>query len=77
MIYLELFWTFFKIGLFTIGGGQAMIPMIMTNVVNKGWLGENQLLDFIAISLVAPRVMLCAAHQALTVLRLLDGRTEI
>lgn len=54
MIYLELFWTFFKIGLFTIGGGQAMIPMIMTNVVNKGWLGENQLLDFIAISESTP-----------------------
>lgn len=35
MIYLELFWTFFKIGLFTIGGGQAMIPMISQEVVQK------------------------------------------
>lgn len=54
MIYLNLFWTFFKIGLFTIGGGQAMIPMIMTNVVDKEWLSENELIDFIAISESTP-----------------------
>lgn len=54
MIYLQLFWTFFKIGLFTIGGGQAMIPLIMTNVVAQGWLSENQLIDFIAISESTP-----------------------
>lgn len=54
MIYLDLFWTFFKIGLFTIGGGQAMIPMIMTNVVEKGWLEQNALIDFIAISESTP-----------------------
>lgn len=51
---LDLFWTFFKIGLFTIGGGQAMIPMIMTNVVDKGWLSETALVDFIAISESTP-----------------------
>ena len=54
MIYLDLFWTFFKIGLFTIGGGQAMIPMIMTNVVDKGWLAQEALIDFIAISESTP-----------------------
>lgn len=54
MIYLDLFWTFFKIGLFTIGGGQAMIPMIMTNVVNKGWMEYDALVDFIAISESTP-----------------------
>lgn len=54
MIFLELFWTFFKIGLFTIGGGQAMIPMIMTNVVDKGWLSQTELVDFIAISESTP-----------------------
>ncbi|MCM1305839.1 MAG: chromate transporter [Bacteroides sp.] len=54
MIYLDLFWTFFKIGLFTIGGGQAMIPMIMTNVVDKGWLAQESLIDFIAISESTP-----------------------
>ena len=54
MIYLDLFWTFFKIGLFTIGGGQAMIPMIMTNVVDKGWMPYESLVDFIAISESTP-----------------------
>ncbi|MDE6060424.1 MAG: chromate transporter [Clostridia bacterium] len=53
-MYLDLLWTFFKIGLFTIGGGQAMIPMIMTNVVDKGWLEETALIDFIAISESTP-----------------------
>ena len=54
MIYLDLFWTFFKIGLFTIGGGQAMIPMIMTNFVEKGWMPYDLLVDFIAISESTP-----------------------
>lgn len=42
MIYLELFWTFFKIGLFTIGGGQAMIPMISQEVVQKVGLQSSK-----------------------------------
>ena len=50
MIYLQLFWTFFKIGLFTIGGGQAMIPMISQEVVEKGWLTLDEVQSFIAIS---------------------------
>lgn len=54
MIYLSLFWVFFKIGLFTIGGGHAMIPLIMQNVVAEGWLSEELLLDFIAISESTP-----------------------
>lgn len=56
MIYLDLFWTYFKIGLFTIGGGQAMIPMIIRDVVAKGWLSELELIDFIAISESTPGV---------------------
>ena len=54
MIYLELFWTFFKIGLFTIGGGQAMIPMISQEVVEKGWLTIEEVQSFIAISESTP-----------------------
>lgn len=54
MIYLELFWTFFKIGLFTIGGGYAMIPLITDEVVSNGWLAEELLVDFIAISESTP-----------------------
>ena len=54
MIYLKLLWTFFKIGLFTIGGGYAMIPMIKSEVVGVGWLTEGELLDFMAISESTP-----------------------
>ena len=54
MIYLKLLWTFFKIGLFTIGGGYAMIPMIKSEVVAVGWLTESELLDFMAISESTP-----------------------
>lgn len=55
MIYLELFWIFFRIGLFTIGGGYAMIPMITQEIVdNKGWLTDSQLLNYIGISESTP-----------------------
>lgn len=54
MIYLQLFWTFFKIGLFTIGGGQAMIPMISQEVVEKGWLTLDEVQSFIEISESTP-----------------------
>lgn len=54
MIYLQLFCTFFKIGLFTIGGGQAMIPMISQEVVEKGWLTLDEVQSFIAISESTP-----------------------
>lgn len=54
MIYFELFYTFFLIGLFTFGGGYAMIPMIEDQIVSKGWLTDTQLADFIAISETTP-----------------------
>lgn len=54
MILLEIFWTFFKIGLFTIGGGYAMIPLIAQEVVAKGWMNESMLVDFLAISESTP-----------------------
>ena len=55
MIYLELFWIFFRIGLFTIGGGYAMIPMITQEIVDeKGWLTDTQLLNYIGISESTP-----------------------
>ena len=52
--YLILFWTFFKIGLFTIGGGYAMIPMINDEVISREWLTESELLDFMGISESTP-----------------------
>ena len=54
MEFLMLFWVFFQIGLFTIGGGHAMIPLIMEKVVAEGWVSEEILIDFIAISESTP-----------------------
>ena len=48
-IYLKLFGIFFKIGLFTFGGGYAMLPMIQSEVVSHGWISEKALVDFIAV----------------------------
>lgn len=53
---LEIFWTFFKIGLFTFGGGYAMIPLITEQVVAKGWATDVMIFDFIAISQSTPGV---------------------
>ncbi len=50
MIYLELLWTFFKIGAFTFGGGYAMLPLIQEQVIAHGWLSQEELLNFIAVS---------------------------
>ena len=50
----ELFVTFFQIGLFTFGGGYAMIPMIQDAVMRKGWMTEQELIDFIAVSESTP-----------------------
>ena len=55
MIYLQLFATFFVIGLFTFGGGAAMLSLIQTQVVTKfGWLTEAQFTDIVAISQCTP-----------------------
>ncbi len=50
----QIFITFFKIGLFTFGGGLAMIPIIKRDIVDKGWIEEDVLADYIAVSQVAP-----------------------
>lgn len=51
----ELFFTFAKIGLFTFGGGYAMIPLIEKEVVDKKrWISNEELLDVIAISESTP-----------------------
>ncbi|MBO4216341.1 MAG: chromate transporter [Clostridia bacterium] len=54
MIYLTLFFEFFKIGLFTFGGGYAMLPLITDAAVSNGWMTNEQLLDFIAVSESTP-----------------------
>ena len=56
-IYLESFKTFFKIGIFTLGGGYAMIPLIEEEVVNrKKWVSKDEMLDLIAIAQSCPGV---------------------
>ena len=56
-IYIESFKTFFKIGIFTLGGGYAMIPLIEAEVVDKHkWISKEEFLDLIAISQSCPGV---------------------
>jgi chromate transporter len=56
-IYWESFKTFFRIGIFTLGGGYAMIPLIEEEVVNKHkWVEKDEMLDLIAIAQSCPGV---------------------
>ena len=51
----QLFYVFFKIGLFTFGGGYAMLPLIQREVVeNRKWISEDTLMDVFAISESTP-----------------------
>lgn len=53
----KLFITFLKIGLFTIGGGYAMIPLIERDVVERNrWVGKEEFLDLLAVAQAAPGV---------------------
>ena len=57
-MYLQLFWTFFKLGLFTIGGGMAMIPLMQGIIVEKKkWMTEEEIVDCIAVSQGLPGVI--------------------
>ena len=56
--HMSLFWEFFKIGLFTIGGGLAMLPLIQKVAVeDKKWMDEGEMIDCIAISQAMPGVI--------------------
>mgnify|MGYP003304100177 FL=1 len=55
MIFIELFITFFVIGMFTIGGGYAMLSLIQNEVVTvHGWIDETAFTDIVAISQMTP-----------------------
>ena len=54
MIYLLLFIEFFKIGLFTFGGGYAMIPLLKETCASQSWLEESDLYSFIGIAESTP-----------------------
>lgn len=55
MLYLQLFWSFFQIGLFSFGGGYAAMPLIQNQVVDiHGWLTLTEFTDLITISQMTP-----------------------
>ncbi|PKM62940.1 MAG: chromate transporter [Firmicutes bacterium HGW-Firmicutes-21] len=55
MIYLEIFWSFFQIGLFSIGGGLVTLPLIQNQVVNlHGWLTLDEFADVVTVSEMTP-----------------------
>ena len=55
MIYLQLFYTFFKIGLFGFGGGYAMLSLIQGEVVTRyHWINAGEFTDIVAISQMTP-----------------------
>ena len=55
MIFFELFTTFFVIGMFTIGGGYAMLSLIQNKVVTvHGWISDGTFTDIVAISQMTP-----------------------
>ena len=58
MEYLEIFWTMFKIGITTFGGGYAMVAIIERELgQKKQWIRSEELLDYIAISQITPGVI--------------------
>ena len=56
-LLLKLAYTFFKIGLLTVGGGLAMIPIIQHEMVSRGWLDNRQFLDILGIAQMTPGPM--------------------
>ena len=69
MIYLELFWSFFQIGLFSIGGGYAAMPLIQNQVVDvHPWLTMTQFADIMTIAEMTPQPLLVSKSQDFPVL---------
>ena len=55
MIYLQLFWSFLQIGLFSIGGGYAAMPLIEAQTVTlHGWLSMSEFIDLVTIAEMTP-----------------------
>lgn len=55
MIYLELFWAFFQVGLFAFGGGYAAMPLIQAQVIDThAWMSMTEFNDLITISQMTP-----------------------
>ena len=54
MIHLHLFFAFFKIGLFTVGGGLAALPLFQRELLALGWVTPSEFMDMVAISQATP-----------------------
>ena len=56
--YIDLFFTFAKVGVMTFGGGYAMLPILQREVVeNKGWAKEEELMDYFALGQCTPGII--------------------
>ena len=56
MIYLKLFWDFFRVSCFTFGGAYGAIPLIRDMVLANGWLSDERITYMIAVSESTPTV---------------------
>lgn len=57
-LWLEMIWSFFKVGICTFGGGYAMLPVLQREVVdNKHWATEEEILDYYAVGQCTPGVI--------------------
>lgn len=55
--YCDIFWSFFRVGTFTVGGGYAMIPLMQAELVDKHhWMSEEDFIDQVALSQAMPGV---------------------
>ena len=70
--YCELFYSFFKIGTFTIGGGYVMIPIMEQEIVDRrGWLSREEFMDYLSLSQAMPGIF--AVNMATCIGRKLGG----
>ncbi len=56
-LLLSLFSAFFKVGLFTFGGGYAMLPLLQKEIVSRHWATDDEILDYYAIGQVTPGII--------------------
>lgn len=54
MVYLQLFFSFLKIGLFSYGGGLAMIPLISNEIISHQWISDTEFIKIIGIAEMTP-----------------------
>ena len=54
MIYLQLFFSFLKVGSFAFGGGYAMLSLIGDAVLSHGWMSEGEFLSFLGVETLIP-----------------------